>query len=56
QQQQPHQQQQQPHQQQQQPHQQQQLHYRPREPDGDMQVESMDNDSEMSVNMSPEPQ
>ncbi|KAJ2463967.1 hypothetical protein GGI03_003522 [Coemansia sp. RSA 2337] len=37
-------------------HQQRQLHYRPREPDGDMQVESMDNDSEMSVNMSPEPQ
>ncbi|KAJ2064674.1 hypothetical protein GGI17_000816 [Coemansia sp. S146] len=42
--------------QQQQPHHQRQLHYRPREPDGDMQVESMDNDSEMSVNMSPEPQ
>ncbi|KAJ2754925.1 hypothetical protein GGI19_002045 [Coemansia pectinata] len=42
--------------QQQQPHQQRQLHYRSREPDGDMQVESMDNDSEMSVNMSPEPQ
>ncbi|KAJ2099488.1 hypothetical protein GGI16_003983, partial [Coemansia sp. S142-1] len=37
-------------------HQQRQFHYRPREPDGDMQVESMDNDSEMSVNMSPEPQ
>ncbi|KAJ2699691.1 hypothetical protein H4218_002515 [Coemansia sp. IMI 209128] len=34
----------------------QQLRYRPREPEGNVQVESMDNDSEMSVNLSPEPQ